>query len=569
MKKATILIIAAFLAVSVSAQTVPETRAKVWEKVEITFQANNDYKNPYMDVDLWIDLKGPEKNYRIPAFWDGGNTWRARLVATTSGHWQWSTGKVIGDSGLDEQQGSFTAEKNSKTAIKENPNLHGFICVHPEGHTLEYADGTPFFFTGDTWWNAFTGIYAWDSNQGAAGISFKDALAIRKSQGFNGLNIITCFPSDKEHPIWHPATHGKKVAENGARPFFMTVDKADHLRINPEYWQYVDRKFQYLWDNGFIPFTETVRRSESWPEREQEQKDAFTQFVRYYWARYGCYNMIFSWLHWDYGVGRNEAWRPMIAKAYAKLGDMPYGQPKTAMAAGASDNTWGHRESAAYLDVHNVSNVGRDAEMYPWLRRQYHLKNPMPSLNVEPYYPGWVSTPPNELKEAVTPGQMARFQMYGSVLNGGFGGHAWGDGYYAGVNNQSPKDQPSPHVEGLNKWNAFSMGHLKSFILDTGHDYKKLVPATTTNLVDNRDEFLSLAVYEDTSLGLGYITANRQSSDLKNMTKNVAYSLEWWDPDKGEWILAEVIKSDPSGGLDMPSTPDIRRDWAFRIKLKN
>ena len=31
----------------------------VWEKVEITLNADSSYENPYTDVEVWVDLKGP------------------------------------------------------------------------------------------------------------------------------------------------------------------------------------------------------------------------------------------------------------------------------------------------------------------------------------------------------------------------------------------------------------------------------------------------------------------------------------------------------------------------------
>ncbi len=310
-------------------------------------------------------------------------------------------------------------------------------------------------------------MYGWNSATGPSGISFQDAVKIRKDQGFNGVNIISCFPTDLTKPIWHKNNQKKKLAEDGSTPFEIDVNAtnkplaANYLEINPGYWQQVDRKMQHFWDNGFTPFIETVRRSEAWPEENSEEKAAFTNYVRYLWARYGTYNWIFSWLHWDSGKGRNEDYRPMIDKAYKELGDRSYGQPMTAMAAGSeggSDDTWGTGSKVPWLDIHNISNGARDASMFSMLRRQYALPNPLPSINLEPFYPGWNNTP----SEPLDTNEMAQFDMYGSVLNGGFGGHAWGDDYYSG----NRKWGGDPHVNGFNRWKAASMGHLKSFILE-------------------------------------------------------------------------------------------------------
>lgn len=40
----------------------------VWEKVELTFHAQNSYANPYTNVDVWVDLKGPEFDKRCYGF---------------------------------------------------------------------------------------------------------------------------------------------------------------------------------------------------------------------------------------------------------------------------------------------------------------------------------------------------------------------------------------------------------------------------------------------------------------------------------------------------------------------
>ena len=113
----------------------------------------------------------------------------------------------------------------------------------------------------------------------------------------------------------------------------------------------------------------------------------------------------------------------MIDEAYRLLGNMPYGQPKTAMTAGSeggSDDTWGAGSKAPWLDIHNISNGKRNASMYAMLRQQYALPNPKPSINLESFYPGWNIKP----AEPLDANEMAQFMMYGSVLNGAFGGHA-------------------------------------------------------------------------------------------------------------------------------------------------
>ena len=286
----------------------------VYEIVEETFVATRAYDNPYLDIDLWVKLTGPGGTYRIPAFWDGGNTFRVRLVATSPGTWRWSTVSHTDDTGLDKKHGTFEAIAWTEAELEANPNRRGFIRVAPDEHTLEYADGTPFFYVGDTWWTALTGIYAWESDQCLSKVSFQKAVALRKDQGFNGLNIIACFPSDTLNGIWDPASHGKKVAEDGSTPFEIPDPEdsdfgVDYTRINPVYWQQVDRKMRYLWDQGFAPFVESVRRSERWYDEIPAERQAFVNYIRTLWARYGCTNLLFSWVHWDGDLDVLDVWK--------------------------------------------------------------------------------------------------------------------------------------------------------------------------------------------------------------------------------------------------------------------
>src|SRR5437868_775395 len=70
-----------------------------WEKQELTFTASRSYSNPYVDVTVWVELTGPHFNQRVYGFWDGGPTFRIRLVATEPGAWQWRSGSTPADPG--------------------------------------------------------------------------------------------------------------------------------------------------------------------------------------------------------------------------------------------------------------------------------------------------------------------------------------------------------------------------------------------------------------------------------------------------------------------------------------
>jgi hypothetical protein len=92
----------------------------VWQKVEITLNAGKSYDNPYTDVEVWVDLRGPGFNKRCYGFWDGGSTFRVRMLGTAPGTWTWRSGSNQRDSGLNDKIGTFIATAWSEADKKEN-----------------------------------------------------------------------------------------------------------------------------------------------------------------------------------------------------------------------------------------------------------------------------------------------------------------------------------------------------------------------------------------------------------------------------------------------------------------
>src|SRR5690606_14177633 len=175
---------------------------RVWEPVELTFEAEKNYENPYVDVRCWVDLQGPGFSKRIEGFWDGDNRFKVRLVATHAGEWSWISGSnQPDDGGLNGQQGSLFAEAWTAEDIEANPVRRGFLRNTANGRALQYADGTPFFMIGDTWlagstWRLpFRGADSPDDYNPGPGMGFEDAVQYRKRQGFNSVSMISCFPN--------------------------------------------------------------------------------------------------------------------------------------------------------------------------------------------------------------------------------------------------------------------------------------------------------------------------------------------------------------------------------------
>src|SRR5690242_16424844 len=136
----------------------------VWEKVELTFHAENSYANPYTSVEVWVDLKGPQFARHCYGFWDGSNVFRVRVLATAPGTWTWRSGSNQKDPGLNGQRGRFDAVAWSEAEKEAVPTRRGLVKPSANGHAFEYADGTPYFLLGDTWYAAATFRFPWNDD---------------------------------------------------------------------------------------------------------------------------------------------------------------------------------------------------------------------------------------------------------------------------------------------------------------------------------------------------------------------------------------------------------------------
>ena len=307
-----------FLAL-VSAPLSAAPPVHVWEKQELTFKATSQYRNPYTEVTVWVDLTGPGFSKRVYGFWDGGPTFRVRLAATALGTWRWKSGSSPVDPGLDGKSGSFEAVPWADTQKAENPLRHGFIRSTPNHHALEHADGTPFLAIGDTWYSVGSNRFRWFDDDRPRPIGptagFKDYVRLRKSQGYNWVNVIAAFPNWKTddkgwHLVMDDSAHttvrsawlefgtgsAKNMDNEGGRPFLFPGKVPgyeqyfpDMDRINPEYFKYFDRKVDYLNANGFIAFIESFRRdaSELWM-KYHAWPDSPARYMEYIRARYGA-----------------------------------------------------------------------------------------------------------------------------------------------------------------------------------------------------------------------------------------------------------------------------------------
>jgi hypothetical protein len=627
-----LLILALAFSAAAADSRLQSGEVHVWQTQEITLQSARDYSNPYVEVDCWIDLEGPNFKRRVYGFWDGGRTFKVRFVATQPGDWRWrSASNRADDAGLNGGGGTLRAVAWSQADIEQNPNRRGFVRASENGHALRYADDTPFFMVGDTWLAASTWRLPWKGARASAdyvpaeGISFEEAVAYRKRQGFNSVSFIAAFPNwaadhrgatfaNKDGVYlrnawekfghWAPnakistadgaTTTGKDMHdEQGNRPFEVFADReglANFDRINPAYFRSLDRKMQHLSNEGFVPFLETIRRDNapSW-KAYFDFNASYARFVQYIIARYGAYNLIFSGIHLDW-IPENfsltaDEFNTALMYHLEKYGPLPFAQPYTTLIDSSTYKRFGHGQKAPWLNMHTVGNNPRNHAIYASIEELFRLQPAYPAANLEPYYTGWnhqINRPGGETPEenSERDNYFSRAMMYGSVLSGALAGHVHGTAAYDLTSTGEPAGW-RPHIwTALRYESGAQMQHLKSFVLSEGDKYQRLQIASADlnprsipeAKGDGLDGWSFLMRTAEQDFALAYFENKALLPKMKGFKRNGQYAWTWFDPRTGAWSKAVQVSADASGTFTAPSFPEggtqATRDVAAKITVR-
>ena len=208
-----------------------QTQANV--PAEITFTAAQTYADPFSMVTLDVLFTNPAGQVlRVPAFWAGGSAWKARYASPQPGVHRWTSEcNVVQDRGLHGGRGQVVIAPYTG----ENPLYrHGPLRVAADHRHLAHADGTPFFWLGDTWWMGLCQRLHWPDE-------FQQLAADRRAKGFNVIQIVAGL-----YPDMFP--FDPRGANEAGCPW-----ETNYTRIRPEYFDAADQRLRYLVELEFTP----------------------------------------------------------------------------------------------------------------------------------------------------------------------------------------------------------------------------------------------------------------------------------------------------------------------------
>ncbi len=555
----------------------------VGEVFETSFESSNSYENPFVEVQVDVVFMKGETEWKQPAFWKGGNTWTVRFAFPENGTFTYRV--ESNDPSLDGKTGKVEVQEyeGNNRLIK-----HGHLRVSENKRYFQHADGTPFFWLADTWWKCLSYRLPWQD--------FQTLADDRSAKGFSAIQIVAgLYP--EEPPF------DKRGENEGGWAWEENYD-----RINTDYFDYMDRRIQYLVDSELVPcivgcwgyYIDTVQ----WNGLGlAKMKKHWRNLV----ARYGAYPVVWivagEWnLPGDCGtlsLSQRNDWIELID--YVKTID-PYHSPATlheGIHAGTKPaRSWvedqslldfdllqtGHLKTTYYRNT--VASISATRSMIP----------AKPVVDGEVAYEGHTDRPQNNLyfNHDDDPPFPQRYLFWTSVLQGA-AGHTYGANGIWQVESPEYPHGWSGTCTNNNFWETpwwTAMDFLGSTTLPMGkgllerYEWWKFEPhqdwvePAGTSLTEPHDTWYDPLNFWLRNLGqhmlpyaagipgevrIIYIPHGVSAPQVKSIESGVTYEAFYFNPLNGtEHDLGTVVPT--SGTWRAPSVPSTALDWILVIE---
>jgi len=252
----------------------------------------------------------------IPAFWAGASTWKVRYSSGEVGTHRWRAICSASDAGLDRSVGSVEVTPYTGNSPLFN---NGPIRVAPDRRHFEHADGTPFFWLGDTWWMGLCHRLHFPDE-------FAQLAKDRVKKGFNVVQLVAGL-----YPDMHP--FDPRGANEAGFPW-----EAEYAHIRPVYFDAADLRLWYLIEQGITP------------------------------CIVGAWGYFLEWM----GEEKMKAhWRNLIAR-YASW-------PVVWVAGGEANLPWYRAEGFPYDDQEAGRRTRQTERSTPLLLRRVKARHPAPA----------------------------------------------------------------------------------------------------------------------------------------------------------------------------------------------
>ena len=429
------------------------------------------------------------------------------------------------------------------------------LQVSQNGHYLQYGDGRPFFWLGDTAWELFHRLRLEEIVQ---------YLDNRESKGFNVVQAVIITELD-----------GVKSAN---RYGDLPIIDGDPDRPNEDYFKLVDTVVALAAKRGMV-----MALLPAWGDKFTLKyggtgpvifnPDNAYRYGKYLGQRYDRFNNIV----WVLGGDRppqddTEDWKPVYS-ALAKGIDDGAGKPslKTFHPGGYVWESSVYLHGQPWLDF-NMNQSGhavKDQPVWKTITRNWGLKPTKPTLDGEPNYEDhpvnpWPTWDP---KRGYFRDHDVRKQLYRSVFAGGFGvaygHHAIWQFYSPLVEKLNYPDRY--WTEALDRPGAFQAGYLKRLILSRPPLDRFPDQSLIVNGQGNTDAEHIVAFRDaDGSYAMIYLPVGKAVEINMEWIKGKKINAWWFNPRTGKSGRKSTFRVDRAYRF-VPPTLGGKNDWVLVI----
>jgi len=442
----------------------------------------------------------------------------------------------------------FCSNVNSQPTWK-----HGRLTTTIDGHYLQFEDGEPFFWLGDTGWELFHRLTKEEISR---------YLENRRQKGFNVIQavILAEFSGLKKGNQYGEVPLINLDPEKPNEKYFELVDYTMELALQKNIFMGLlptwGDKVTRLWGEGPVVFNE---------------KNAFV-YGKWLGDRYKNYPNIIWILGGD---------RPPTTDSF------DYRSVWKAMATGITEgsngkaiftyHTWGGHSTSEY--IHNESwlamntmqsghGSGHDVPVWEWIERDRNLKPAKPTLDAEPNYEDHPVNPWPKWDPAsgYFRDYDVRKQTYRSVFAGACGVTY---GHHAVWQFLSSREDTINHAdrywtEAIDRPGAFQVGYLKKLIESRSVLNRLPDQSIVVEGQGKKGEYITAFRDADSSYIMIYLPVGKKIAVNTSFIKGDKIKASWFNPRNGKTERTAVEKKGTMMGFTAPST-GLGNDWVLII----
>ncbi|HEX6924201.1 MAG TPA: glycoside hydrolase family 140 protein [Longimicrobiaceae bacterium] len=426
---------------------------------------------------------------------------------------------------------------------------HGPLRVSDDGRRLVHADGTPFFWLGDTAWHLFHRL-----DREEAEVYLED----RRSKGFNVIQAVVL------------AEHGGLTVPN---PYGdLPLHDNDPTRPVEAYFEHVDFIVQRAAEKGmFIGMLPTW--GDKFNQRWGEGPEIFTPENARVYGEFLARRYSGKPIIWILGGDRNPETEEHLAIIRAMAAGIEAGWDGDPVITyhpmgSSASSTWFHEDEWLDLNLFQSGHSARDIANYSMTLHDLALQPAKPVVDGEPRYEdhpvdwnpekGWFDD--FDVRQAA----------YWSVLSGA-AGHTYGnhDIWQMWEPGREPiSSARTPWREALEHPGSRQMGILRR-LMESG-PFLQLIP-DTTSLRSGRGEGAGHQVAaraRDGSILYAYTPLGEQIAVATDWAPTARLRASWFDPRTG---ARTAIGTVPRGGehrFDPPGEVGRGNDWVLLLEAE-